>query len=237
MIDPVQVQSMIHDSQSDEYRLKSLTFTPDVIYDVGANVGGVTLLAAELYPDTKIVAVEPEEENYGMLVQKTRHLPNVVTVRAALAAEQQVYRCPSSPGVGNWIFNSKSSPTYVEEWVPCDVPAVTLDELHAEHGGEHYVLKLDCESGELMLLTHQPSRKMALGAEYLAGEFHLWAKTHVILQEMMKRFLWWVYELSTTHNVDAEFRGGMAMVYATRREPPGAKNLWEDVVHLQGDDQ
>ena len=234
MIDPVQVESMIVDSVSqDEYRLKKLAFTPDVFYDIGANVGGVTLFAATLFPSTKIVAVEPEEENYRELVRQTEHLPNVVTIQAALAADKQVYRCPTSPGVGNWIFNSKSSLTYVKDWVLSDVPAVTLDELYAEHGGDRYVVKLDCESGEMMVVTHEPSRQMIANAEYLAGEFHLWGRTHDMLRDAMKEFMWWVYELQTTHNVDAEFRGGMAMLYATRRAPPGNQNDWEDVIHTQ----
>jgi len=88
-----------------------------------------------------------------------------------------------------------------------------------------------------MLPTHKPSKMATYGAAYLAGEFHLWGATHDILQEMMKKFLWWLYQLSMTHNVDVEFRGGMAMVYATKRVVPDGENSWEHVLKLQAKDE
>ncbi len=237
MIDPTQEEAMLRNSaDSDEYRLKSLDFIPDVFYDIGANVGGVTILAASLFPDTIIVAVEPEEENYRALVKNTKHLSNVTTVNAALTAENKVYRCPTSPGIGNWIFNSESSPTFVQDWVVSDVPGISLDQLLLEHGGEKPAIKLDCESGEMMVITHHPSRKASFKFEYLAGEFHLWGSTHSILQELMRKFLWWIYQMSMTHDVDVEFRGGMAMVYATKRAVPDGENSWEHVLKLQEKD-
>ncbi len=237
MIDQVQVQAMIRDSAaSDEYHLRGLTFVPDVIYDIGANVGGVTLFAASLFPDAKIIAVEPEEENYQMLVEKTKHLPNVVSLKAALTTEEKVYRCPTSPGIGNWIFNSESSPTFVSDWVQCQVQSVTLDQLYGQYGGEQCILKVDCESGELMLFKHLPSKMVTYKMAYLAGEFHLWGRTHDILKAMMRDFLWWLYQLSMTHDVDVELRGGMAKVSATKRAIPNNKNSWEHVLKLQETD-
>jgi len=234
MIDLIQAEAMIRDSAaSDEYRFKSLSFVPDVFYDIGANVGGVTLHVASLFPDIKIVAVEPQEDNYQSLVENTKHLPNVVPVNAAMVADAKVYRCPTSPGIGNWIFNSESSPTFVEDWVVSDVAAVTLDQLYEKYGGTRRVVKVDCESGELMLLTHKPSKRAAFDAEYFAGEFHLWGSTHNVLKDMMRKFLWWLYQFSMTHNVDVELRGGMAMVFATKRAVADGENNWEDVLKLQ----
>lgn len=239
MIDPLQVQAMIRDSAaSDEYHLRDLSFTPDVVYDIGANVGGVTLFASSLFPEAKIIAVEPEDENYQMLVENTKHLPNVIPIKAALTAEKKVYRCPTSPGIGNWIFNSESSPTFVSDWVECGVQSVTLDQLYEQYGGEQCLLKVDCESGELMLVTHKPSKKTTFKMAYLAGEFHLWGRTHDILKTMMRDFLWWLYQLSMTHDVDVKLCGGMAKVAATKRAVPDNKNSWEHVLKLQeADDQ
>lgn len=239
MIDMVQVAALIRDAKSEdeyklgEYKSRIMSLAPDVIYDVGACVGGFTLFASELFPRAKIVAVEPEEENYRMLVENTKHLPNVAPVHAALSAEEQIYYHPNSPGIANWIFVSKTSPTYIDGLPACKIPTVTLDQLYALYGGNRYVVKLDCESAELMIVTHLPSRKMVAGASYLAGEFHLWGRTHEILQETMRGFLWWVYELSTTSNVHAEFRGGMAMIHAERRVSLDSKNEWEDVLKTQ----
>lgn len=234
MIDPTQSEALIRDSRLDEYRLRLLDFEPDVIYDIGACVGGFALFAADLFPDAMIVCVEPEEDNYRILLDNIGGLPKIVAIRAALSPESEIYRCPTSPGIGNWIFNSPSSPTFVPDWVRCEeLKAVTLDSLVSQYGGNRYLVKLDCESGELMVLTHQPSRRAVLGAAYLAGEFHLWGTSHDMLHRMLGDFLWWLYELSTTHNVDAQLRGGVAMVWATMRTPPEARNQWEDVLKLQ----
>ena len=233
MIDPVQAAAMLTDSRDDEYRLRMLAFQPDVIYDIGACVGGFALWAAEVFPDATIVSVEPQEDNYRVLVDNTAHLPQVVTVHAALAADKQVSYHPNSPGIGNWIFVSESSPTYDAETTrTCEVTAITLDELYVTYGGQRYVVKLDCESGEMMIVTHKPSRRIATGAAYLTGEFHLWGRTHEILTGAMRQFFWWLYTLQTTHDVDAAFRGGMAMIYATRRPGADMANDWDDVVQL-----
>lgn len=58
-----------------------------VIIDAGANIGAASIWYAQRYPKAKVIAVEPDEGNYAVLVENTRAWTNVLTVKAALGGE------------------------------------------------------------------------------------------------------------------------------------------------------
>jgi len=214
-----QVWGMRKGADRDEYNfLRLVDDPPDVIYDVGANVGGVSMFLAKWFPESTIVAVEPIDENYNYLVEGTKSLLNVVTRNAALCLGR-AWVCKQSAGIGNWIVVGEQCNTFnPENMIPYQVATVTLDALHNEFGGDRYAVKLDCESGEMMFLQHEPSERMLLEAYYIAGEFHLWARTAEIVPDVYDRFLRWIHKLSKTHNVEMQLFGNSAKIYALRRE-------------------
>ena len=55
------------------------------VLDAGANAGFATLIFAARFPQARIVAVEAERSNFGMLQRNTRHLDNVWPLNAALS--------------------------------------------------------------------------------------------------------------------------------------------------------
>ena len=212
-----EIDAMIFGSSLDEYGLKDVPFVPDVFYDIGANIGGVTLLAAELFPNTKIIAVEPQPDNYAAMLQVTGHLPNVVRLNKALGLGP-VYQVPESPGTGNWIFVNETGPSYTESMIPADVESVTLSALMEEYGGDKVIVKLDCESGELMVLYHEPSKQALLSASWIGIEFHLWGATHELHEQVVRDVTMFLYELAKTHNVKADLHGECVNLIAGRRE-------------------
>ena len=60
---------------------------PAWIIDAGANVGYSATWFATTYPRANVIAIEPDEENFRMLVRNTAHQANVVPLRAALSDE------------------------------------------------------------------------------------------------------------------------------------------------------
>lgn len=210
------IEAMIYGASLDEYGLKRITWQPDVIYDIGANVGGVTLLAASLFPNSKIIAVEPQPDNFDALVETTSHLPNVIRVNKALAIGP-VWRAYDSPGTGNWMFVGKDNPTFHARMVPADCDSVTLDQLVAEYGGDQRVVKMDCEAGELMILDHKPSSDAVVGARWVAAEFHVWGDTHVKFIEVKNKLMTWIYDLAQTHNVTADMHGACINLIGEKR--------------------
>jgi len=57
---------------------------PGTIIDAAGNIGLATVYFAEKYPNTKIIAIEPDENNFRFLQKNTEAYPNVVAINAAL---------------------------------------------------------------------------------------------------------------------------------------------------------
>ena len=63
-----------------------LPFEPRVIIDAGAHIGLTSAYFADMYPNARIVAIEPEPENFRLLERNIAPYKNVRTIRAALCA-------------------------------------------------------------------------------------------------------------------------------------------------------
>ena len=61
---------------NEQYRLP-FSFEPRIIVDAGANIGAASIYFAKKWPDAKILALEPEESNFGILRKNCARLPNV----------------------------------------------------------------------------------------------------------------------------------------------------------------
>ena len=57
---------------------------PQVIIDLGAHFGDTVLYYHALFPNAKIIAVEPSSENYERLVKHVGHIQNITLVNAAI---------------------------------------------------------------------------------------------------------------------------------------------------------
>ena len=62
----------------------SLEDEPEVIVDAGAHIGLVTVLFANLYPNYRIISIEPDLNNFKLLCANTEGYGNVMKVNAAL---------------------------------------------------------------------------------------------------------------------------------------------------------
>ncbi|GHS85277.1 hypothetical protein FACS1894201_04790 [Bacteroidia bacterium] len=62
----------------------SVEAQPVCIIDAGANIGLASVYFANRYPTATIIAIEPELENYKMLVQNTKDYSNIIPLQAAL---------------------------------------------------------------------------------------------------------------------------------------------------------
>ena len=66
-----------------QYQL-SLKFKPTVIIDAGANIGLASIYFANFYLDAKIIAIEPEKNNYNLLKFNTLKYKNITPLNLAL---------------------------------------------------------------------------------------------------------------------------------------------------------
>ena len=129
----------------EEYRIQ-LAQRPTTIVDAGANIGLTSAYFASRHPDVRILAIEPEAQNFELLLKNTAPYPNIQAVRAALWSESGVIGVVDS-GTGAWGFRTEAM---TDAMAGNAVRAATLDELLDEHGFDHVdLLKMDIEGAEV----------------------------------------------------------------------------------------
>lgn len=185
---------------ADSYKLRQLRFAPDVVIDLGANVGVFTRYARELWPDAMIVAVEPDKENYGHLVEFTNNGAILLNKGIGIGVLKKRMDEGSLVNGSHFSFVSENS---IEDQIydtnTTGVKSVMLDELFKEfvHPKDKVLVKIDVEGAEFHIFEHEPSLKYLHKAEYFAIELHhknddfeQWQKDEKLkaLEEFMARF-------------------------------------------------
>jgi FkbM family methyltransferase len=150
-----------------------LSIPPRIIIDAGANVGLAAINYANRYPNSKIVAIEPEQSNYEMLRKNVEHYPNVVSIHAALWKEERELE----------IFDQGANTTFrtLESRQSASIHrrstrGVTLDKLMADLGIDYVdLLKVDVEGSEREIFAH--SRQWIGKVGVIAVEIHDWIQS------------------------------------------------------------
>jgi FkbM family methyltransferase len=177
----------------------------DVIYDIGANVGMFTMFAGVRFPNVKIVAVEPDENNFNHLKQLTGFIPELVVTRAALGRGDIYEYTDVPPGNRVWRCNQLGYPDGWQEshkhFVKSSVPAMTVADLWKEHGGSKPFFKIDTEGAEHCLIGDEESEAVIHGSERTVIEMHYFAATSESKADMGSKPREWVGKFELTHNV------------------------------------
>ncbi|WP_178130886.1 FkbM family methyltransferase [Reyranella sp. CPCC 100927] len=114
-----------------------------VIIDAGANIGISAVFFALTFPTARVVAIEPEAENFALLVRNTREL-GVHCLRAALSSEPG-HVTVHDGGEGSWSFRTERAAA------PGGIPCLTINDLFAEHldtDAFPFLVKVDIEGAE-----------------------------------------------------------------------------------------
>jgi len=125
-----------------------------VVYDVGANIGFFSLLAARFAgPQGKVFAFEPDPDNAARIREhiQANHMDSVVTLTASpvWSSSMRVFFARSTDHssrlVGTVQVSAHSPDGFYEQ-------AVTLDEFANTHGAPTFI-KMDIEGGETEALA------------------------------------------------------------------------------------
>lgn len=120
---------------------------PRTVIDAGANIGLSAVYFANRFPGAKIVAIEPEESNYKLLIRNIANYPNITPIRAALWKSNGVVSLVD-PGAGSHGFQTaeKASDSGNQGDL---VPATTVEQLMSHFGWSSVdLLKVDIEGSE-----------------------------------------------------------------------------------------
>ncbi|MCB1283353.1 MAG: FkbM family methyltransferase [Microthrixaceae bacterium] len=156
------LRTFVHVIAGEGYQLPwDLKSEPRWIIDAGANCGLSAVYFAKTYPTATVIAIEPDEENFRLLVHNTASYDNIVCVKAALWPRSGSINLVD-PGVGAWGYRAADStdpgaedaaepggPNTEASLPSTEIAAVTVEELIADHGiDEIGILKVDIEGGE-----------------------------------------------------------------------------------------
>jgi len=207
----------------DMYHLRQVTFQPDVIFDIGANVGVFSRFARELFPKAHIVAVEPHPQNLEVFKQFT-HDSNLSLVEAALGrgpvfrattAVNGAHECYLSAGLGYPLEVMENAVRNGLGLEASMVPVVTVRDLVWRFWKPTMkaLMKIDCEGGENAIWDDPPSLVALSLMDYLCLELHDYAISGNEVEkvrEVTTQVLCW---LAQTHDCQ---RDGVYF-WATRR--------------------
>lgn len=165
-------------SNNPEYRFP-LMMKPKVIFDIGANIGIITVMLAKIYPEAIIYSFEPQAENFKLLEMNTKHLPNVKRFNFGLAddhGEFNLYKSSDEQNFGGFSFYKKGVDTDVYE--TCKL--VDVHDFLFKEGADTGtpgkplavdLIKIDCEGSEFSILTAIPEETLK-GVKFITGELH-----------------------------------------------------------------
>jgi FkbM family methyltransferase len=138
-----------------EYESPCLPPTASTIVDLGANIGLATLYFGARYPQASILSVEPDADNFGVLLRNTQSLQQRVhQYQAAIWTHDGQINLrtedDANRSLGAWGIQVTTSPRPGQKSVPCYRLATILDLVGFSTVD---ILKIDIEGAELELFS------------------------------------------------------------------------------------
>jgi FkbM family methyltransferase len=159
--------------------------TPKNIIDAGANVGYASILFANIWKNASIVAIEPEEENFKMLLKNTAPYPNIKCLRAAIWSKKCRLEVENvNAAAFSFQFHESQNDGNAK------IDSVTINEIKSYFPNNNVdLLKIDIEGGELEIFKNS-EQGWEEGISFIAVELHeRYAKgvTDIVLDKMKNR--------------------------------------------------
>ena len=138
-------------------------YQPKVIIDAGANIGLASIYFANKYPIAKIIAIEPEKNNYQMLEKNVEKYKNIIPLQSALWHKNESIRLVDT-GLGTDSFITQKNDEINSSFqgvlshlvnknkyssVYYHVPGMSMDKILKDYGLQEVdILKIDIEGAE-----------------------------------------------------------------------------------------
>ena len=128
-----------------------------IIIDAGGYIGTAALAFRVMYPNSRIISLEPSTKNLQLL-QKNVHGKHIEVLQLALGTKTGTVAL-SDPGDGEWSYNI-STPANFKHLTLETIPCTTIDEFKTTYLNhqEISILKLDIEGAERdIFLSNSPA--------------------------------------------------------------------------------
>jgi FkbM family methyltransferase len=144
------------------------------IIDCGANIGLSALFFAMKYPKAKIVAIEPENNNYSILLKNVAGYPNIIPVQKAIWHESTILRISNPLNMGNYGFMVTKNEAFGTAFN--EISTITIPDIMRDYQQQSVdILKLDIEGAEMELFSNNAGWIENICQIYI--ETHDWIKT------------------------------------------------------------
>ncbi len=138
-------QAIVHNQYRFNYRI-----TPEVIIDGGANIGLASIAFKNLFPSAKIIAIEPDAENFIQLNDNIKPYENIYTIKAGLWNKKAILKVSDKYNIGKWGMVTEE----VTEESADTINTITISQIMQNYNLNGIdLLKLDIETAERELFS------------------------------------------------------------------------------------
>jgi FkbM family methyltransferase len=160
--------------ERDAYGVRDLAEPPATVVDIGAHIGSFSLLAAEAWPEARVIACEADPDNVILLQKNLAGRSQVETVAAAVVGEDVAEiefhtvldKIGSNSGGSSCV---RAEPGSVKTRVRA-LSVIKLWESKGLTGCD--LMKLDCEGSEVPVLRALAESGHLAGVRRIVGEWH-----------------------------------------------------------------
>lgn len=156
------------------------SFEPELVFDMGANIGVTAIICAHLYPNAKIICFEPQPDNLAILAKNVEKYDNITVKPFGLGAQTgQKKLWPSEDKTNHGGFSN-----FIEHGEPEIIPIEGIREI-VERYGVPDLIKIDVEGAECEILRNFPHLERV---SWIAGELHCEDAEFLMLHTLSTHF-------------------------------------------------
>lgn len=169
--DPLVLQQvLLKGGHKAEYYLPP-RFRPDVILDIGSNIGASVLYFHHCFPNARIIGFEPHPDTFAVLQKNVADLPEITVLNCGLGVTNTQVTVPGeSVNFGAFSTKGRGRGQSDRGIVECEVRR--LDDVLHELGIKKVdLIKIDCEGAEADVITGL-SPQILEQCQWIVGELH-----------------------------------------------------------------
>lgn len=140
-----------HDELQKIYNLIIQSGKIPLIIDCGSNIGLSSIYFAELFPEAKIVSIEPEINNFNLMKKNCKKLKNIIFLNAAIGSEKGFV------SIANSQADNNAFKTVISESIN-SIELVSINDILIQNNTNvPFIVKIDIEGFENNLFEKNTS--------------------------------------------------------------------------------